>query len=287
MFRHTCRSALKSALGLACAATLAAALANPAAAADKKQHYTPDWNDPTVGALGKTKSSDPVSGLPSSAKAPSAPIAAPALPKVDAGTAVIPGLPPGTQSAPAAAPSTAPAYGARPTTPAAGTASPSEPNAAPRPSVQAEGAPAGAPAPAPMGTSRPQLTSGFWFEHPFASGIVGGFFGIDIGESIIGGSMVGDETAVMVGYGLRVGLILLPFLLLVRWAMRRQSSNPYADSYAQRGHGGFDRGGFDRGGYDEARREPSFDRGHDTHHGRREPSLHIAPDERRPVSRRR
>ena len=197
------------------ALTLAgAALADPP---KKKPTYPPPEQSNTVGALGQHHT-DP-NGPPKPSE-PSAPLAAPVVPKVDA-------EPP----APLAAPDR---FDVHPESGSSGGVVGAAPMAA-----------------VPMGPP----PTGFLPDHPFLSGIVAGAIGTTLGSKLYGGPMMGDNDGVMIGFGLRIAVILAFAWLLYRLIAHRASS--VGDSpFGGRG-----------------RREPSFGRGTDAGGGRREPTL--------------
>lgn len=201
---------------------LTLALAAGAALADppkKKPTYPPPEQSSTVGTLGQHHT-DP--GGPPKPSAPPPPVAAPVIPQVEA--------------------------------------EPPSPTAAPeRIEVHPEGGASGASAsngapmvPVPMGPP----PTGFLPDHPFISGIVAGLVGTDIGSALYGGPMMGDNDGVMIGYALRVGVILALAWMVFRFVANRASG---ADDLPRGGSRG--------------RREPSFDRRTDAGDGRREPTF--------------
>lgn len=222
------------------------ATALQAADAPKKhdRNWTPGTDDPTVGQLGVHRggsSTDNPGVKVNRNAAPPAPVAAPALPKVDAGQAVISG-PPSVVVPSGQSPSQAPA-------------------AAPRPEAHVEGlpdSPSGS-AYAPMQPAQPQQVNTFLANHLVISGLLAGLIGSDLGSMIYGGPMMGDQTAALIGYICRVGLVILAAVLAVRliWGLiggRREDD--------------------DLGLAGPAKREPSFSRPRgDAGDGRREPSL--------------
>lgn len=201
-------------------ALLALSLAGTAALADppkKKPTYPPPEQSSTVGTLGQHHT-DP--NAPAQPREPSAPAAAPVVPQVDA-------EPP----APVAAPGRFDVH----------------------PEGDASSGTAGTPMAAmPMGPP----PTGFLPDHPFLSGIVAGLIGTDLGSKLYGGTMMGDNDGVMIGFGLRVAAILAVAWLLYRTIAHRASG---VEAAPRRGSG--------------RRREPSFDRGPDAGSGRREPTF--------------
>jgi len=202
-------------IGLASAALLLALALSPALAADgaKKTVAAPDVNtDPTVGVLGARRAQSDAHGP---ASHPSAPVAAAPVTKVESEAPTIT-LPPSSgpsQSQPAA-PSSVRPLGTTGTT-----------QTAPLP-----------------GEAPPQPPSGFLATHPYASGLVAGAIGTDLGALLYGGEMIGDQDAVIVGYLARLGVIVLVFALVVRTILARKSRSPLDDF----------------GPTDAPRREPSF-----------------------------
>ena len=204
-------------------ALLALTVAGTAALADppkKKPTYPPPEQSSTIGTLGQPHR-DP--NAPAQPREPAAPSAAPEIPKVEA-------EPPMPSSAPEN-------YVVRP-------------DIGPAP---AGGGVSGGTAMAPMmrAPMGPPPT-GFLPDHPFISGIVAGLIGSDLGARLYGGPMMGDQNGVLVGYGGRVGAILLLAWLVFHLIARRA------------------------GGVEEmprGRREPSFDRDADIGGGRREPNF--------------
>jgi len=207
-------------IGLASAALLLALAILPAQAADgaKKTVATPDvTTDSTVGVLGARRAQFDAHGP---ASHPSAAIPAAPVPKVE---------------------SEAPSITLPPSTPS-GSPSPSVPHSQPAPSsVGPLGTNAATPAPLP-GESPPQPPSGFLATHPYASGLVAGAIGTDLGALLYGGEMIGDQDAVIVGYLGRLGFIVLVFVLVVRTILGRKNRSSY-DDFAPT---------------DAPRREPSF-----------------------------
>lgn len=203
---------------------VALTLAGTAALADppkKKPTYPPPEQSSTIGVLGQHHT-DP--NGPPKASAPPPPVAAPEVPKVEA-------EPP----APAAAPERIEVH------PDGGTSGDMS-------------ASSGTPmAPVPMGPP----PTGFLPDHPFLSGIVAGLVGTSLGSVLYGGPMMGDNDGVMIGYALRVGVILLFAWMVFRVISRRASGvDELTSSAPPRG-----------------RREPSFGRGTDAGGGRREPTF--------------
>lgn len=199
----------------------AVTLAGTAALADppkKKPTYPPPEQSSTIGTLGQHHT-DP--GGPPPSREPAAPVAAPVVPQVEA-------EPP----APVAAPGR---FEVHPESDASGTPSGSAPMV-----------------PVPMGPP----PTGFLPDHPFISGIVAGLVGTGIGSVLYGGPMMGDNDGVMIGYGLRVAVILLLGYLIYRFIAHRATGVEAAPR-----------------GSDRGRREPSFDRGADAGGGRREPTF--------------
>ena len=207
-------------------ALLALTLACTAALADpppKKPTYPPPEQSNTIGTLGQPHR-DP--NAPAQPREPSAPLAAPELPKVEAEPPM-----------PSAAPEN---YVVRPDIGSAPAASGS----------------GGATAPmmrAPMGPP----PTGFLPDHPFVSGIVAGLVGADLGAQLYGGPMMGDQDGVIVGYVGRVGVILLLAWMVFRLIARKASGlgEPGLAPPGRR-EPSFDRKS-DAGG---ARREPTFRR---------------------------
>jgi len=206
----------------------------------------PGYNDPSIGVLGanKTPGAPPVNRN----AAPPAPSAAPALPKVDAEAPTMSGLNSQTVVT----------------------------GAAPRPEAQVEGGSgtsggdttvvsAGMP-----GAAQPQQVNTFLATHLVISGLIAGLIGSDLGSILYGGPMMGDETAAVVGFILRIGLVLGIAVLTVRviWGLiggRRQ------DDYLPAAG---------------PRREPSFGRREDSFDGRREPTFERSDETRTPRGRR-
>jgi predicted lipid-binding transport protein (Tim44 family) len=141
---------------------------------------------------------------------------------------------------------------------------PSSLPAVPRPDAAAEGTPAGQPAYVP-----PQPATGFLPDHPFISGLVGGLLGTRLGSLLYGGQIMGDESAAMIGYVVRMGVIVLLTIAAVRFAWRlMERPADYGDGQpAIRREPFFGRRAEGAGGGRKLRREPTFD------DGRREPSL--------------
>jgi hypothetical protein len=204
---------------------VAASLGLAVDAAEKKKVTTPGYDDPTIGVLGAHRSSDGAAPVNRNA-APPAPIAVPALPKVEAESPVIPG--PGPGPAPLAA--------------------------APRPEASVEGAPVGVPAPS---AARSGPVNSVLAAHPVLSGLIAGLIGTDLGSLLYGGPMMGDEGAAMIGYLVRVGLLILLAVVAVKviWGLIGGARDD--DAFAPRG----------------PRREPSFEPSDDSGDGRREPFL--------------
>jgi hypothetical protein len=214
-------------MGLA-ALIVAVSLSVSVEAADtvKKKVTTPGYDDSSIGVLGAHPPSSAGGAPVNRNAAPPAPIAAPAMPKVDAESPVMPG--PG--SGPVALP------------------------AAPRPDASVEGAPAGASGPANL---PPTQVNTFLAGHPVLSGLIAGLIGTDLGSRLYGGTMMGDETAAMIGYLGRIGLIILVAVLAVRLLWGLIGSARDDNDFLPRG----------------PRREPSFDSPKDADDGRREPFL--------------
>jgi len=175
-------------------ALLALTMAGTAALADpppkKKPTYPPPEQSSTVGTLGQTHHDPNAPALP---REPSAPLAAPEVPKVEA-------EPPMPSSMPET-------YVVHPDIGGQGTDT---------------GASGGAMAPmmrAPMGPP----PTGFLPDHPFVSGIVAGLVGERIGSQLYGGPIMGDQNGVLVGYVGRVGAILLVAWLIFRLIAHRAS----------------------------------------------------------------
>jgi hypothetical protein len=183
----------------------------------KKPTYLPPEQSSTIGVLGGHHTD--ASG-PAPSREPAAPAAAPEVPKVDA-------EPP----APLAAPE--------------------------RFEVHPEGGQSAAGVgPAMMAVPKGPPPSGFLPDHPFISGIVAGLIGGDLGSMLYGGPMMGDEDGVLIGYGLRVGVILLLAYLIFR-AISQRASGVAEPAIAP-----------------PRRREPSFERNPDIGGGgRREPTF--------------
>jgi hypothetical protein len=216
-------------LGLA-TLIVALSLVSAADAADavKKKVTTPGYDDSSIGVLGAHHSPSE-GGVPVNRNAaPPAPIAAPAMPQVEAESPVVPG--PGSGPVPLPA--------------------------APRPDASIEGAPAGSSASA--GVHPPQQVNTFLAAHPVISGLIAGLIGTDLGSILYGGTMMGDETAAMIGFFGRIALVVLVAVLTVRllWSLIGGASDDQES--APRG----------------PRREPSFGRSEaDAGDGRREPIL--------------
>jgi hypothetical protein len=207
--------------GLASAALLLALAVLPAQAADsvkKKTVAAPDVNtDPTVGVFGAHK----IQSEPQGAKShPSAPVAAAPVTKVESEAPTVT-MPPSSpySSTPSHAQPVPLSSSPRPQ----GTAGTTEPSAIP-------------------GEAPPAPPSGFLATHPYASGLVAGAVGTDIGGWIYGGEMIGDQDAVLIGYLGRLGFIVLIFVLAVRVALARRNRSTYDDFSPT----------------DAPRREPSF-----------------------------
>jgi hypothetical protein len=209
-------------------ALLALTLAGTAALADpppkKKPTYPPPEQSNTVGSLGQPHR-DP--NGPAQPREPTAPVAAPEVPKVEA-------EPPMPSSAPLS-------YSVQPD---AGSA------------TQAAGPGGTMMAPmmrAPMGPP----PTGFLPDHPFISGIVAGLIGSDLGSKLYGGPMMGDQSGVLVGYVGRVLAILFVAWMIFRLISRKASGiNEPGLAPPGRREPSFGRSP-DAGG---ARREPSFRR---------------------------
>ncbi len=192
--------------------------------AKKKDSSASYDNNPTIGVLGGHRPDAETVAPVERHRAPSAPIAAPALPKVEAET---------------------PQVNLAPTAPLP---------AAPRPDVAPEGAPAGMPSAGPTVASLTPPT-GFLPTHPFLSGLVAGLVGTGLGSLLYGGPMMGDESAAMIGFVIRIavfGLALVLALRAIAGVINRSSDDRPPRSSHQR-------------------REPTFDRHDDTFAGRREP----------------
>lgn len=204
---------------------LVLSLAANAGAADakKSRDWTPGNNDPSVGKLGAPSPGTAVNRN----AAPPPPSAAPAVPKVDAEQPVIPS-----------------------------TGGPVPLSAAPRPDAHVEGAPAGQSGTAQTPPAEPGQVNTFLASHPFVSGLLAGLIGTDLGSVIYGGPMMGDETAAMLGFICRIGLVVLVAILAVRLVWGLIGGSRGDDDYTPRG----------------PRREPSFRRSGDEG-GRREPTL--------------
>ncbi len=106
------------------------------------------------------------------------------------------------------------------------------------------------------------MPSGYFAEHPVISGLVAGLIGSDLGARLTGGPMMGDSTALMVGYVVRIGLVLAVLLLLLRMIGSTVSGST---------------GKVDRGA-PLGRLEPGFGKRDDSIDGRREPTF--GPPER-------
>jgi hypothetical protein len=176
-------------------ALLALSLAGTVALADppqkKKPTYPPPEQSSTVGTLGQPHR-DP--NAPAQPREPSAPLAAPELPKVEAEPPM---------------PSTAPEnYVVRP-----------DIGAAPADSAGGSGGTLAPMMRAPMGPP----PTGFLPDHPFISGIVAGLVGADLGARLYGGPMMGDQDGVIIGYLGRVGVILLLAWMVFRLIARKAS----------------------------------------------------------------
>ena len=206
-----------------CIALLALTLAGTAAWADppkKKPTYPPPEQSSTVGTLGQPHHDANAAAQP---REPSAPLAAPETPKVEAEPPM-----------PTVAPEN---YAVHPEDGGNG-------------SADAGGAPMMR---APMGPP----PTGFLPDHPFISGIVAGLVGTDLGSKLYGGPMMGDQDGVMIGYGVRFGAILLVAWLVFRMISRRASgiSEPGLAPPGRR-EPSFDR----RPDAGAPRREPTFSR---------------------------
>lgn len=190
-----------------------------------KKHFTPGNNDPTVGVLGAHKGQSEAGGLVRPNAVPPAPI--PAVP------------PPSVQAE-------QPVVGNSPTTPSSSLA-------APRPDAHIEGSTGDAYSQAP---AHPAQVNTFLASHPFVSGVVAGLIGTDLGSVIYGGPMMGDENAAMIGFMIRVLLVVLLAVFAVRlvWRMVGKADD---DDLAP----------------PDSRREPSFGRQADFDGGRREPTF--------------
>lgn len=198
-----------------------------AAEATKKKAETPGYNDPSIGSLGAHHSSG---GSPVNRNAaPPPPSAAPVVPKVEAEQPVEPG--PGNGPVPL--------------------------SAAPRPEAQVEGGSTAGQS-AASARAQPQQVNTFLAGHPFISGLIAGLIGTDLGSIVYGGPMMGDETAAMIGFICRVGLVILLAVLAVRliWGLMGGSRGE-DDGYVSQG----------------PRREPSFRRSDDDDGEQRGPSL--------------
>jgi len=192
----------------------------------KKPTYPPPEQSNTIGSLGQ-----PVHRDPSAPREPSAPAAAPEVPKVEAEPPM-----------PSAAPNS---YVVHPDIGNAATDT-----GAPAGTMSATGVPMMR---APMGPP----PTGFLPDHPFLSGIVAGLIGSDLGSKLYGGPMMGDQNGVMVGYVGRVGLILLLAWMVFRLISHRASDlgEPGLPPPGRR-EPSFER----RPDAGEARREPTFSR---------------------------
>lgn len=228
-------------------------LAAGAAGADqpKKTHFTPGYNDPTIGVLGAHKGqSEAAGGTIKPNAVPPAPVAAGPLPKVEAEQPVESGLP---------------------------TTSPSM--AVPRPEARVDGATIGGMA-AP---AQPQQVNTFLASHPVISGLVAGLIGTDLGSMLYGGPMMGDQTAASIGFIVRVGLVLLVALLVVRlaWGIIGGSGDDDFGPSDRRREPSLGRRGEAGGG----RREPTLGRDRDDDYD--EPSLAPRRETRSNLSARR
>jgi hypothetical protein len=222
-------------------------LASSAFAADdakKPKHWTPGYNDPSIGVLGanKTPGAPPVNRN----AAPPAPSAAPALPKVDAEAATMSGLNSQTVVT----------------------------GAAPRPEAQVEGG-SGTDTTAVRGSmpgaAQPPQVNTFLATHLVISGLIAGLIGSDLGSILYGGPMMGDETAAMMGFILRIGLVLGIAVLTVRVIWGLIGGGRRGDDYLPAAG---------------PRREPSFGRREDSFDGRREPTFERSDEARTPRGRR-
>jgi hypothetical protein len=195
----------------------------------KKKVTTPGYDDPSIGVLGAHHSASDGATPVNRNAAPPAPIAAPALPKVDSEAPVISG--PGS--------------------------GPTSLTAVPRPEAHVEGTPTTNGQAVPVSAPAQQVNS-FLASQPVISGLIAGLIGTDLGSILYGGSIMGDETAAMIGYLVRVVLIVLVAILAVRfiWGLIGGSRDA-DDEFLQRG----------------PRREPSFGRSEDSGDGRREPTF--------------
>jgi hypothetical protein len=105
--------------------------------------------------------------------------------------------------------------------------------ASPRETVVGERPAVGAfPAPALSGPPNQYLVG-----HPYVTGLLAGLVGSALGARIYGGAMMGDQNGVLLGYGLRVALILAAAGLLFRFVSHRAiggHSAPVASLPAQR-----------------------------------------------------
>lgn len=216
------------------AAVVALSLVCGGAEAAKKEVPAPALDGPTVGVFGASRGHSYEADGTRRPSAPPAPVVATPQPKVEAET---------------------------PTIPLSTTAAPSSLPAAPRPDAQVEGGAAGAPSalPAPLA---PSPNTGFLATHPYASGLVAGLIGTQLGSLLYGGTMMGDEGAVTIGFIVRVGVILLMAGLFLSWVARRMTAKE-DDPLA---------------GLPSGRREPTFDRPTAGPGGRREPFLGNGPN---------
>ncbi|MTJ83565.1 MAG: hypothetical protein F8N37_21470 [Telmatospirillum sp.] len=224
----------------------------------KPRDWTPGYDDPSIGSLGAPQKAP--GAKPGNRNAlPPAPVAAPALPKVDAGAASVSGLN-GAVINPSGAPSPSPSP--------SGVVNPDQ--AAPRPEVQGGGLSNGSGTPvlrgdmpqssvlSPGAAAQPQQVNTFLATHLVISGLIAGLIGTDLGSLLYGGPMMGDETAAMVGFIIRIALVILVAVLAVRliWGLiggSKEDADPYA--------------------VPAGRREPSFERSEGEFEGRREPTL--------------
>jgi len=91
--------------------------------------------------------------------------------------------------------------------------------------------------------------------HPFVTGLLAGLVGTNLGTRLYGGTMIGDQGGTLIGYGLRVAVILaaaaLMFLLVSRRALGK--NRPMAPA--------------------PQRSEPSFGAAPPQPDGRREPTI--------------
>ncbi len=200
-----------------------------AGSAKEKDSSASYENNPTIGVLGARHGESEAVERGERHRRPSAPIAAPAVPKVEAET---------------------PQINLAPTAPLA---------AAPRPSVVSEGAPTGASAAEPP-PAQVAPSTGFLPTHPVVSGLLAGLIGTGLGSLLYGGAMMGDETAAMIGYIIRIAAFGVIVVLALRWVaklMSRDSEEGVPTRSRQRREPTFER----RTESFDGRREPHFDRG--------------------------